>query len=426
MATIARMAETSNKTSGKPGHAAMPGYDEALSRVLPHAPTLRGERVSLRAALGRVLREDVTADRDQPPFDRSAMDGYAVRSADITPEASLKIDGTTAAGGDPAMVTRPLLAGTTRRIATGAALPAGADAVIQVELSSEQGGAVRFMTDAAKAGQNIHRRAADAARGKGVLRSGTLLLPQHIGIAAAVGAVELTVTEKPRITIMTTGDEVRPAETPTAALAINQIRNSNGPMLIAILETWGMPTLHHVHLPDDPEATRAAAREALSSSHIVITNGGVSVGERDFLPAAWQHLGLETLLHNVNIQPGKPVFIARDENKLVLGLPGNPVSVLCTAHLFVRPLLRVMLGVTPAPLPWREVQLAQGTKSNAKRELFRAARLEPDGRATVLSWQGSGDLMHTADAQGFVRLPLRDAPVEAGETVRYLPITPGL
>ena len=203
-----------------------------------------------------------------------------------------------------------------------------------------------------------------------------------------------------------------PAATTTADLAINQIRNSNGPMLIAILETWGMPTLHHVHLPDDPEATRAAAREALSSSHIVITNGGVSVGERDFLPAAWQHLGLETLLHNVNIQPGKPVFIARDENKLVLGLPGNPVSVLCTAHLFVRPLLRVMLGVTPAPLPWREVQLAQGTKSNAKRELFRAARLEPDGRATVLSWQGSGDLMHTADAEGFVRLPLRDAPVE--------------
>ncbi|MCE9590150.1 MAG: molybdopterin molybdotransferase MoeA [Planctomycetes bacterium] len=403
-----------------PAKSGLPSYDEALARVLEHVPALRVERVPLSGALGRVLREDVAADRDQPPFNRSAMDGFAVRSVDIRPDSALNITGTVSAGGATEMVTRPLAPGTARRIATGAALPIGADAVIQVELSTVEGDLVRFMLDGAKPWQNVHRRAADAAAGKVVLRAGTVLMPRHIGIAASVGAVELAVTERPRITLLTTGDEVLPAATTTANLAINQIRNSNGPMLTAILANWGTPALQHLHLPDDPEATRAAAREALAASHLVITNGGVSVGERDFIPAAWQHLGLQTVLHNVNIQPGRPVLVTRDDCKLVLGLPGNPVSVLCTAHLFARPVLRLMLGVAPAALPWRDVRLAEATKSNAKRLLFRAVQLHADGTATVIPWQGSGDLIHTADADGFVRLPQQDAPIAAGTSVPFL------
>lgn len=400
--------------------AAPLSYDDALGLILQHAPVLRGERVALASALGRVLVEDIHADRDQPPFDRSAMDGFAVRSADVQPNAVLRIDGTIAAGGDPSAVTTPLQPSTARRIATGAALPVGADAVIQIELATVEGTSVRFMADAVKPWNNIHRRGADARADALVLHKGTRLMAHHLGIAAAVGAVQPAVTELPRITIMTTGDEVLPAITRTADLAINQIRNSNGPMLSAILAAWGTPAIRHIHLPDDPEVTRAAAREALSASHLVITNGGVSVGERDFLPAAWEQLGLQTILHNVNIQPGRPVFAARDDNKLVLGLPGNPVSVLCTAHLFARAVLRHMLGITPAALPWQNVALAEPTKTNAKRTLFRATRQQPDGRVTVLAWQGSGDLMHTADADGFVRLPLQDAPVPAGTLAPFL------
>jgi molybdopterin molybdotransferase len=173
-------------------------------------------------------------------------------------------------------------------------------------------------------------------------------------------------------------------------------------------------------VPDDPEMTRAAAREALSHSHLVLTVGGVSVGQRDFLPAAWQALGLTTILHGVNIQPGRPLLAVRDDCKLVLGLPGNPVSVLCTAHLFTWPVIRAILGQAPPELPWRTLPLAEPVKGSSKREVFRAAKLETDGAVRVITWHGSGDLVHTAEADGFVRLPLSDEPVAAGTRVPFL------
>jgi len=249
--------------------------------------------------------------------------------------------------------------------------------------------------------------------------SGTRLGPQHLGIAAAMGAVELELAAPLRVTLLTTGDEVVAPATPGDVLEPQQIRNSNGPMLAALLQTLGAHVLAHEHVPDEPQQTLAAAREALSHSHLVITVGGVSVGQRDLLPWAWQQLGLRTLVHGVAIQPGKPVFVATPshddapDNKLVIGLPGNPVSVLATAHLFVRPLL---LG----KLPWRQVTMGEAIKPNAKRELFRAVRLRDDGCATTIAWHGSGDLMHTAAAQGWLRLPMQEEPLEAGRQAAYL------
>lgn len=404
-----------------------PTYDQALDLILPHVPRVGEERVPLAQTLCRVLAEDVKADRDQPPFDRSAMDGFAVRSADITPKASLPVIGAVAAGGDAESFTVPIAPGTARRIATGAPLPVGADATIPIEQAAVSGEAsaqrVAFVVDSAKPWQNVHRRASDAALGSLVIRAGTRIAPHHVGILAAVGNATPLVKQRPRITVLTTGDEVVPCDTPTSSMGPQQIRNSNGPMLLALLRSQlagDEAVMHHEHLPDDPEVTLAAAREALSRSHLVITNGGVSVGERDFLPSAWRRLGLETILHGVNIQPGKPVLVVKDDCKLVLGLPGNPVSVLCTAHLFVWPVLRRMADANAAPLPWRSVTLAGETKATAKRQLFRAAKLNADGSATVLPWHGSGDLMHTADADGWVRLPMQDEPVRAGTVVPWL------
>ena len=436
--------------AGNEAKSPLPGYDEALSRVLRCVPVLEVERVSLREALGRVLREDVMADRDQPPFDRSAMDGFAVRSDRVRAGVSYAVTGSVAAGGLPPGASAAESG--VIRIATGAPVPTPFDAVIPIELAEvvSDGGIERvtFRVGAEKAWMNVHRRAADAKARDLVLRSGTILGPQHIGIAAAVGAAKLTVSQRPRITLMTTGDEVMPHETLTDALEPQQIRNSNGPMLTAFFAAIGSPILEHVHVPDDPEVTRAAAREALSRSHLVITNGGISAGQRDWLPWAWSKLGMNVVLQGAAIQPGRPVLVCSDAesvdlrseisnlklgmsqsqseipSKLVLGLPGNPVSVLATAHLFAWPVVRLMLmhDMAHAALPWRSVCLAEPTTATSKRQVFRAAAINRDGGASVIHWHGSGDLMHTAAADGFVRLPITDAPIEAGTVVDFLPL----
>ena len=404
----------------------LPRYDDALSRVLLAVPVIGQTLVPLHAARGRVLAQDITADRDQPPFDRSAMDGFAVRSERIgTSTTTFRIDGSVPAGASPVHFTTPVPEGCVRRIATGAPLPVGCDATIPIEVArvSSDGLSVTFNVDRAAPWQNIHRRASDASRGDVVLPRGTVLAPAHLGIAAAVGCAELAVARPVRVTILTTGDELRDASVPTDALEPQQVRNSNSPMLAALLESL-LPGAGAVvmiqHTPDDAQQTLAAAREALSRSHLVVTTGGVSVGERDALPWAWKQLGLECVLAGAAIQPGKPVLVMRDDNKLVLGLPGNPVSVLCTAHLFLWPVVRRMLGVLPEALPWHDAVLAEDVKASSKREVFRAGATQSDGSVRVIPWHGSGDLVHTAGADVWVRLPLQDEPIIAGTIVRTL------
>jgi molybdopterin molybdotransferase len=321
-------------------------------------------------------------------------------------------------------------AGGVARIATGAAVPQAFDAVIAVEQSSvsvvDGAERVRFEVEEVVAGRNIHRRATDATAGEVLIEAGRRLSVAQVGIACAVGATELTVTRLPRVTVLTTGDEVCEPGTATEDLQPQQIRNSNGAMLKAFLEALGVPVVRHVHVADEPEMTVTAAREALGESNLVVTVGGVSVGQRDFLPEAWRTLGLREVVHGVAIQPGKPVLVAQVEGeveKLVIGLPGNPVSVLVTAHLFVWPVLRKMLGLG-AGLPWRKLRLSEAVKPSERRQMFRAGELVGDGHeeVRVLAWHGSGDLVHTAKAQGLVRLPMQGQVMEAGMAVGFLPL----
>ncbi len=398
-------------------------YDKALGTILSHVRKVGTRRVELADARGAVLREDVHADRDQPPFNRSAMDGFAVRSGQVAVDRLFTVAGAVAAGApiaeypdDPASVLR---------IATGAAVPPGADAVIPIEQAQVESGdrseRVRFLVESVEPGHNIHARASDASTGQRLVAAGTGLGANHLAAAAAVGATQLEVSAEPRVALLTSGDEVMAPQTPTAQLQPQQIRNSNGPLLAGLLNALGASPIMNEHVPDEPEQTLDAAREAIGQSNLVITVGGVSVGQRDLLPWAWQRLGLEVVLHGVAIQPGKPLFVARDGNKLVLGLPGNPVSVLITAHLFVWPVIRAMLGQA-ADLPWLQVTLGNGVKAKRKRQVFRAARLNGQGIAEVIQWHGSGDLVHTVDADGFVRLPLIDAEAQAGQRVPFLPL----
>ncbi len=402
----------------------LPSYDEALIRLLDGVPPLGSEVVELRAARGRVLAEDILADRDQPPFNRAAMDGFALRSSEYESGKAFTVVGLGPAGAPPSdFDARP---GEIIRIATGAAVPETFDAVVQHELSAvvetRPRELVRLSADSVNPWRSIHRKGADASRGQVLLRSGARLTPQAIGLAAAVGQVKLCVARRPRVVLLTTGDEVLPPDTPGERMAPHQIRNSNGPMLGALLEACGAELLRHEHLPDELPPTRDAAQRALGDAHVVLTVGGVSAGQRDLLPSVWDELGLETILRGVSIQPGKPVFAARERvtQCLVLGLPGNPVSVLATAHLFLWPLVRRMLG--QGPPTWRLVPLAEPVQPNPHRELFRAAVLTDTSTARVLSWHGSGDLAHTAAATGWIRLPQQEPALTPPQNVPYLPM----
>ena len=418
-----------------------PVYDVACERALACVHQLDAEAVDLPDAAGRVLRQVVTADRDQPPFNRSAMDGFAVSAGAVTEDKVFRIAAVVPAGGvlpedlaiDPAADVV--------RIATGAAVPGFPgvfDAVVPIEKADvdDAGRTVRFTAEPVKPGAAIHPRGADAAAGAVVLRAGTRLGPHHLGVAATVGASELVVTRRPRVVVLSSGDEVRPVDTPTADLPAQAIRNSNGPMLVALLDAMGAEVVRHEHVADETEAVGSACRAAVAEADLVVTAGGVSVGQRDLFPTTWQTLGYETVIHGVAMQPGKPVLVARPagdsadqpQAQYVVGLPGNPVSVWATAHLFVWPVVRKMSGHTyGGALPWRRVWLASPARGNARREAFRAARLVGETReqAEVIAWQGSGDLMHTAAAEGLLRLPVHAGEIPAGTGLSWLPVLGG-
>ncbi len=404
----------------------LPFYDDALTAVLAGVAALETEPVSLTDAPGRVLREPLFADREQPPFERAAMDGFAVASAHWRAQQCWQIAGAVPAGAAWAGNIDP--ARDVVQIATGAAVPPPFDAVVQIELAqvSSDAQSVRFTLDHVAAWRNVHRRGADAAARDVLIPAYIRLSPHHLALAATVGITRPQVTRRPRVVALSSGDEVMPPDTATAALEPQQIRNSNGPLLAALLPRLGAQLLEHHHVPDTAAAVAQACAHAAAQADLVVTAGGVSVGERDLFPQAWRALGFTTRLHGVAMQPGKPVLsasgMAAGRPVQVLGLPGNPVSVLATAHLFAWPLLRALAG-DPAPLPWRRVPLAGTATPNPRRDAFRPAALTgPDQQqVAMLPWRGSGDLSHTAAAHGLLALPAADAPYPAATPLRFLP-----
>ena len=392
----------------------LPDYSEALSLALRGIePISEDQPVKLKSAAGRVLSEPIVADRDLPPFDRAQMDGYALRASEVGQVETWPVAHTISAGISAKVAVPP---GKCVAIATGAPLPTDVDTVIQHEMS-DRNDPVRFTIDSIEPGHAVHRRGVDAKQGDVLVEEHTLLGPQHIGIAAIVGKSQLLVTRQPRTIVLTSGDEVLPIEQP---LTDYQIRNSNGPMVSELLRRIGADAIEHRHVLDDRDATIESVGDALGRCDLLITVGGISAGDRDYFPVAFEQHRISASLQRAAIQPGRPIFVGRAPNgAIVVGLPGNPVSVLSCTCLFVWPIVRILLGLG-ASLPWQVVQLAEPINANANRRAFRPTVLLDDGRVKVPSWAGSGDLAHTATTHGLIELPVQGEPVEAGTELRFL------
>lgn len=405
--------------------APMLTLDAALQRLVAGASGARiseVETVSTFDALGRVLAADVVSMIDVPPQDNSSMDGYAVRVADVTVDAALPVSQRIPAG----QVGAPLAPGSVARIFTGAQVPLGADAIVMQEQAEAAGeGAVRFSA-APQPGQWIRRRGEDVRAGATVLASGTRLAPQSLGLAATVGAAALEVVRRPRVALFSTGDElVMPGTVPPSALPPGAIYNSNRFTLRGLLQAAGCEVTDLGIVPDRLDATREALRRAASDHDLILTSGGVSVGEEDHIRPAVAAEG-RVELWQVAIKPGKPLAFGavrrgQGGEALFMGLPGNPVSSFVTFFLAVAPVLRALQGAEPAlpaPLPLRAD--FDWPRPDKRREFLRVRR-NADGGLELFPNQSSGVLTSAVWADGLVDNPPGQA-IARGDTVRFLPM----
>jgi molybdopterin molybdotransferase len=381
---------------------------EARRRVLAEARPLAAEEVELVGVLGRVLAEPVAAGEDLPPFDSSAMDGFAIVAG---PAAELEIVGESRAG-RPA--GRPLATGEAIRISTGAQIPSGADSVIPVERVEVSDGVVRVPDW--EAGRNIRRAGEDARAGETVLEPGSTLGPAEIAVLAALGRRSVRCGRRPRVAILVTGDElVEPGE-PRGA---GQIRNSNGYALAALAELAGAEVVRRQRVPDDPAATRAALAEGLAAADVVCVSGGVSVGPHDHVKPALAELGAAERFWGVRLKPGKPTWFGVARGKLVFGLPGNPVSAMVTFHLFARPALRVLAGADPAETRVQARLDGPIRRSPGRDEVVRCRLTARDDGWHVepRKRQGSHILTSLLGAGAFALVPAGEGELAAGEHV---------
>lgn len=405
----------------------MLSLDEALARLAEGARAAAihdVEQVSTFAALGRVLTDDLRSLIDVPPADNSAMDGYAVRAADVAQAGTvLPLSQRIAAGA----VGSALQPGTAARIFTGAPVPPGADAVVMQEQCEALDGQVRVLAVPA-AGQSIRRRGEDVQAGAVVLRRGTRLTPQALGLAASVGIATIGVCRRPRVALLSTGDElVMPGETPPEALKPGAIYNSNRFMLRGLLEAAGCEVSDLGIVPDRLDATRDALRQAAEGHDLIVSSGGVSVGEEDHLKPAMQAEG-RLDLWQIAIKPGKPLAFgsvrrAQGGEALFLGLPGNPVSSFVTFLLAGRTVLHALQGMDvalPRSLPLRaDFELK---KADPKRREFLRAQINAEGALVLFPNQGSGVLTSAVWADGLVDLPA-GTPVQRGDALQFLPLS---
>lgn len=402
----------------KPAKRGLMNVPQARAAMLACVRGLRAESVAVDAALGRILAEPVFAARDQPPFDASAMDGYAMRAADGP--GTLTVVGESSAGRG---FTGVLAAGQAVRISTGAPVPAGADTVVIQEDVQRDGDTVNV--PAMKADKNIRPRGGDFRAGAALLQAGRRLDGVALSLAAAAGRAELPVRARPRIAILSSGDELcEPGEQPGPF----QIFNSGTRGVAALVQGWG-GVAQRLAIARDDEATIARAAEAGLCEHdLLVVIGGASVGDHDHAKPALARLGLEMRVDKVSLRPGKPSWFGVTSLGPVLGLPGNPASALVCAELFLKPLIAAMLGL-PAEPGFRRAQLLEPLPANGPREHYLRARLESDdqGRLQVRAFerQDSSLLSVFAAANALVRLPPDAAALDAGALVDVLPLDGG-
>ena len=388
--------------------------DEAAALVLQHSSVLGVERIELARSVGRVLAEDLIAESPLPAFPSSAVDGYAVRAADAG--KTLRVVGESAAG-------RPfdssLPAGTAARILTGGVVPDGADCIVMVEDVHVSGDTVTVPASL-RAGGNFHRIGDDLREGDRILSAGAQLGAAELGIAAATGRAELPVRRRPRVALMSTGDElVEVGRTPGRG----QIPDSNRWALLAALREAGADVDVLGIAPDEAEPLRRLVVDALKEADALVTSGGVSVGTHDLVKPLLESLGT-VHVGRVKLKPGKPfTFATLADHRVAFGLPGFPVSSLVTFEVFVRPALRKMQGFSHLQRPTLPVRLAYDAKPTADRTEYQRVTLHREGRdlvAETTGSQSSSRLMSLAGAHALVRVPAGDKGFQAGTVVEAL------
>jgi molybdopterin molybdotransferase len=387
-------------------------YEEALNIIIENSYLFDKELVPLLESQGRVLAEDVFSDINMPPFNRSAVDGFACRKEDIGDP--LEVIETIRAGSFP---TKKISPGKCTRIMTGAPVPDGADCVIMVEETVEIApDKIKFTGEKTKT--NISPFAQDIRDGERVISSGTLIKPQHIAIMAAVGYVNPVVAIRPKVAVIATGDEI---VEPHLKPGISQIRNSNAYQLVALAEKAGTIPSYPGIAPDNEEDTYSMITEALAQSEVLLLTGGISMGTYDFVPEILGKAGIEILFRTVAVQPGKPTIFGIKGDKRIFGLPGNPVSSFTIFEILVKPMLWKMMGVTE---PVRSLSLPLGQdykRTRTDRMQWLPVQIR-DGRVYPLEYHGSAHIFSLATAHAIAAIPLGITKLSAGDFIDVRPV----
>jgi len=386
---------------------------EALETVLKKTPSPVVEILGLEKAAGRILAEDVVSDIAMPPFDRSAVDGFALRGV----AESYRLMNEIPAGTQPPPIPSD---GFAAAIMTGAPVPEGADTIVMIEVTQVADG-VLTIQKMPGSGANICYRAEDITEGQTVLAGGTLVTPSETGIAAMAGRETLRVFRTPAVSVLTTGSEVIP---PVHIPGPGQVRNANGVLMSSFLVLAGYPPVRVFHSADDPASLRNAAQQALSVSDILLTAGGVSLGTRDYVPSVLEELGFEFHFRTVAQKPGKPFSFATDpRGKLMFGLPGNPVSVLVGLEMYVLACLRRYSGFEK-----HHRRVLTGTlEGSVRKKAGRLNYFRTVAERTAAGWalrvpetSGSGDLMSARGTNSIVWLPPESTGAQVGEDVSFV------
>lgn len=388
---------------------------EALELVRKNALKLETEIVPLEDCSGRVLAEEIRADRDYPPFNRSAMDGFAVRSGEYQEGMFYAIADTLLAGD---YREREYRSGEVIKIMTGAPVPDSFDAVVKAEDAETENDKVRFKLPAVGVFEHIARRGEDLKKNETAFNPGQRISPPEIALLASLGCSVVKVFKSPAVSVISTGDEVKSVGEPVLP---HQIRNSNGPVLTAFFKKFGVDDVVGSLVGDNPEVLRIALEKAISSSDVVVLSGGVSMGEADFVPEVLRNLGVEKIFHKVKLKPGKPVWFGKKPGgPVVFGLPGNPFSSQVTFKLFIEPFLRESYQLAPQKLLYLPAAFER-TKFGELEELIPAILTEEGGVSKIkaCAFNGSGDVTATALSEGLVVHPAGLSAIKRGDIVAF-------
>lgn len=392
---------------------------EAQRLVLENTQRLSAGLMQLSSMpLGLVLAEDIASDVDSPPFDKSMVDGYAVRSSDVVSQATMSVVDEILAG---MVSTRTVRQGEAASIMTGAAIPQGADAVVMHEVTEYEPATRQVrIPGPVKARQNVMAQAAEMKQGELVLKAGTPLRPQEMGLLATLGRTSARIYRQPRIAVLSTGDEIVEPDKP---LGPGQIRNSNASLLSALVTRAKGMSKYLGIARDHPDDLRQKTSEGLQADVLLIT-GGVSAGKVDLVPQVLAEAGVQAVFHKVAMKPGKPIFFGKQGTTLAFGLPGNPVSVLVGFELFVRPAIRKMLGGSePFITVHQQARLMTDFQHKSDRPTYFPVSLKRAGhewQAIPIDWKGSGDMRSICQSNGFAVFPSGEVRYSAGAMIEAL------